>query len=132
MDTVLKLLELTTGVTVEKGTVALQEPKDIYPQDAAYCTMCDEESPVPALFGCKNCDDLLMCLKCKESHLRTKYARSHSIFDLKDSPHRIEEECSKHPKKIVEFCCQQCHVTACASCGLLDHSHPDTLGIGCF
>ena len=122
VDAVLKLLELNTGITVDRESVALKEANDAKLQDAAYCTMCDEESPIPALFGCKDCKDLYMCLKCKEAHLRTKYARSHSIFDLKDSPHQVEEECAKHPKKFIEFCCQRCHVTACASCGLLDHS----------
>jgi hypothetical protein len=35
--------------------------------------------------------------------------RQHKIFDLDDSSLEQEEKCIKHPPKVIEFCCLECH-----------------------
>ena len=120
VDAVLEALDLHTGTRIDRASVPLIDPVVPVPE-ARYCVLCDE-AQVLALFGCKDCTGLLMCLECKEAHLRPKFYRSHKIFDLDDSSLEQEEKCIKHPPKVIEFCCLECHTRACASCGLLDHS----------
>ena len=128
VDAVLKVLEVHANVTVERSSVRL--PETVSDADPALCGMCEEEPAVTAVFGCRECKGLQLCLQCKEAHLKQKFFRGHTNFPLEETSQSRDEECQKHPGKVIEYCCKPCHFRACASCAIVDkHRNHDMVSL---
>ena len=114
----LKFVEVSVNITIDRASIKLSDR--IRDADPLLCALCDPE-PVAAVYGCKDCKGLVVCGECKDAHLKLKFSRGHSIFDLKASSDHVEEECHEHGEPI-KLCCKQCHARACALCASIDHS----------
>ena len=81
------------------------------------CMMCPDEC-LPAEFVCITCPGIGLCLGFKNKHLER--AEDYMTALVKESKDAM---CTKHPHKMVEFCCvNPCHELICAACGLLEHA----------
>ena len=128
VDAVLKVLELHANIKIERLSVQLPD-KDC-DSSLSVCGVCDEEPPVAAVYGCRECKGLQVCLKCKEAHLKAKFSRNHTIFPLEETSRSQDEECQKHPGELIKYCCKPCHFRACATCAIVDkHCNHDMVSL---
>ena len=115
----LKFVEVSVNITIDRESIKLSDR--IPSSDPPPCAMCDSEVLDDAVYGCKDCKGLLMCTACKDMHLRLRFSKGHSIYDLTKSADHAEVECREHGEPI-KLCCEQCHARACALCTSIDHS----------
>jgi hypothetical protein len=106
------------------------------------CVPCDKENiRLPAVGFCVNCKEHL-CQTCFDYHRRPKPSRRHQLLDRKHMPliqdfsklslrslgresDHLTKPCSKHPKEIIKFYCQDHAALVCNVCVTLEH--PKTL-----
>ncbi|XP_060585874.1 E3 ubiquitin-protein ligase TRIM71-like [Ruditapes philippinarum] len=103
------------------------------------CVPCDKENiRLPAVGFCVNCEEHL-CQTCFETHRRPKPSRRHQLLDRDHMPQTqdysklslrtpgresddLTTPCSKHPKEIVKFYCQDHEALVCNVCVTLEHT----------
>lgn len=109
-------------------TVWKASADDFQNYDCAICALSFSKSECGG--GCNDCKGLI-CNSCIDIHQRGgKLFQGHNLLSTCDfinqqlslaaNPSPIK--CKKHPVRDIEFCCLSCRVTACPTCGLLEHS----------
>ncbi|XP_052680150.1 uncharacterized protein LOC128160887 [Crassostrea angulata] len=91
-----------------------------------HCMFCKrEELTVLAKHWCKSCAEPL-CNDCKRFHKRVPILQNHKIVDLNDEENLkedidMDENCSIHKEKTLDFFCQDHNKLCCSACFALQH-----------
>lgn len=97
------------------------------------CQLC--ESGTTIQWKCVNCS-LLLCIKCKEIHLKIKNVGDHKIVDIKEVRRDDESkgilkfseiDCQDHDNQTCVFYCKSCEKFICTKCITKSHKGHDAV-----
>lgn len=82
------------------------------------CSDCHKHN---AVYWCKQ-DGMKLCANCDDKiHKVSEVMQKHERIPLEDAL-VVNQECTEHPDKLVEYYCPKCHIPICMEC-TVDGSH---------
>nr|XP_034308354.1 uncharacterized protein LOC105333781 [Crassostrea gigas]XP_034308355.1 uncharacterized protein LOC105333781 [Crassostrea gigas]XP_034308356.1 uncharacterized protein LOC105333781 [Crassostrea gigas] len=94
------------------------------PPDAQHYLVCGtEDCKKNCQFYCNDCH-LPMCEQCRDEHQKNKKTKNHEVVPYKLRKRQLPvEKCKIHPRRQIEFLCEECQIPICSKCTATKEHH---------